>query len=81
MKPFMLGLNATKYCMYHRGIGHNTKDYWALNDKIEELIQDRYLAQFVKRSDNHQARTRPEGHQEEQHRNHEVDKTSKRAED
>ena len=54
---------------HHRGISHNTKDCWALMDKIEELIQAWYLAQFVKRLDNHQAEARPRGHQQEQHRN------------
>ena len=53
-KPPKLGLDATKYYRYHHGIGHNTEDYWALKDKIEELIQARYLAQFFKRPDNHQ---------------------------
>ena len=28
------GLGATKYCRYHRSIGHNTEDCWALKDKI-----------------------------------------------
>ncbi|KAH1225785.1 hypothetical protein GmHk_11G032611 [Glycine max] len=39
-----LGLDTTKYCRYHRSIGHNTEYYWALNDKIKELIQAGYLA-------------------------------------
>ena len=47
----------------------NTEDYRALKDRIEELIQAGYLAQFDKRPDNHQAGPRPGGHQEEQHRN------------
>ena len=34
-------------------------------DKIEELMQAGYLAQFVRRPDNHQARARPGGHQKE----------------
>ncbi|KAH1188315.1 hypothetical protein GmHk_U059732 [Glycine max] len=46
--------DTTKYCRYHCGIGHNIKDYRALKDKIEELIQASYVAQFVKRPDNHQ---------------------------
>ncbi|KAG4935918.1 hypothetical protein JHK85_050837 [Glycine max] len=41
-KPPMSGLDATKYCRYHRGIGHNTEYYWALKDKIEELLQAGY---------------------------------------
>ena len=79
MKPPRLGSDATKYCRYHRGIGHNTEDCWALKDKLEELIQAGYLAQFVKRSDNHQAGPRPGGHLEEQHKNQEADR--RRAED
>ncbi|KAG5026784.1 hypothetical protein JHK86_022698 [Glycine max] len=31
-------LDATKYCMYHHGTGHNTKVCVTLKDKIEELI-------------------------------------------
>ena len=61
-KPPRPGSDTTKYYRYHRGIGHNTKDCWALKDKIEKLIQVGYLAQFVKRPDNHQARARPRGH-------------------
>ena len=37
----------------------------ALKDKIEEFIQVRYLAQFVKRPDNHPEGARPGGHQDE----------------
>ena len=74
MKSPKEGLDVTKYCRYHRGIGHNTKDCWALKDKIEELIQARYLAKLVKRPGNHQVGARPRGHQEEQHRNQDVDK-------
>ncbi|KAH1188507.1 hypothetical protein GmHk_U059439 [Glycine max] len=44
MKPPKSGLDATKYCRYHHGIGHNTEDCWALKDKIKELIQAGYLA-------------------------------------
>ncbi|KAG4933594.1 hypothetical protein JHK87_047596 [Glycine soja] len=42
--PPRLGLDKTKHCKYHHNHGHNTKDYWALKDKIKELIQARYLA-------------------------------------
>ena len=34
-KPPRLGSDATKYCKYHLGIGHNTKKNWALKDNIE----------------------------------------------
>ena len=78
-KPPRPGLNTTKYYRYLRGIGHNTKDCWVLKDKIEELIQVGYLAQFVKRPNNHQVGARLEGHLEEQHRNQETD--WRRAED
>ncbi|KAL5142306.1 hypothetical protein HKD37_09G025514 [Glycine soja] len=61
-KPPRPRSDATKYCRYHCGIGHNTKDCWALKDKIEELIQAEYLAQFVKRPDSNQAGPRLEGH-------------------
>ena len=54
MKLPRLESNTTKYCMYHCDIGHNIEDCWALKDKIEELIQVGYLAQFVNRSNNHQ---------------------------
>ena len=81
MKPSRLGLDATKYYRYHRDIVHNTKDYWPLKDKIEELIQVGYLAQFVKRPDNHQVGARPGGQQEEQHRNQEADRRKDRVED
>lgn len=74
MKSLRPGSDATKYCKFHRSIEHNTKDCWALNGKIEELIQAGYLAQFVKRPDHYQEGARPKGHQEEQHKNQEVDK-------
>ncbi|KAG5035349.1 hypothetical protein JHK87_010259 [Glycine soja] len=61
--------------------GHNTEDCWALKNKIEELIQVGYLAQFIKRLDNHPTRARPGGHQEDQHRNHDVDGRRDKAED
>ena len=63
-KPPRLGLAKTKYFQYRHGIGHNIENYWTLKDKIEELIQAGYLAQFVKRLNSHQAEARPEGQQE-----------------
>ena len=59
---------------YHHSYDHNTKEYWALKDKIEEFIQVAYLAQFVKRPDSHVAGARLGGHQKDQHRNHEAEK-------
>lgn len=47
--PSKFRLNRTKHYRYHCSYGQNTEDCWALKDKIEELIQARYLAQFVKR--------------------------------
>jgi len=47
------GLDRTKYYRYHQSYGHNTEDYWALKDKIEELTEAGYLAKFVMRPDNH----------------------------
>jgi len=63
LRPPKLGLDTTKYHRYHRGISHNIEDCWALKDKIEELIQAGYLAQFVHRPNNHQAGARLGGHQ------------------
>ena len=34
MKPPRSRSDATKYCRYHHGIGHNTEDCWVLKDKI-----------------------------------------------
>ncbi|KAG5085806.1 hypothetical protein JHK82_053203 [Glycine max] len=39
--PPSSGLDMTKYYRYHHSYGHNAEDYWALKDKIEELIQAR----------------------------------------
>jgi len=71
----------TKHCKYHRSYGHNTKDCWVLKDKIEELIQAGCLAQFVKRPDNNLAGARHEGHQYDQHINHDADRRRDKAED
>ena len=71
----------TKYYRYNRSYDHNTEDCWALKDKIEELIQVGYLAQFVKRSNSHAMEARPGGHQEEHHRHHDVDKKRDKVED
>ena len=35
----------------HTKLTQNIKDYWALKDKIEELIQAKNLAQFMKKPD------------------------------
>jgi len=57
--PPRLGLDRTKHCRYHRSYGHNVKDSWDLKDKIKELMQAEYLAQFMKRPDNHLAGVKP----------------------
>ena len=44
MKPPRTRLDATKYYKYHHSISHNIEDCWVLKNKIEELIQARYLA-------------------------------------
>ena len=71
----------TKYYRYHHNIDHNIEDCYAQKDKIEELIQAGYLAQFVKRPNIHQAGVRPEGHQEDQHRNQDTDRRRDEVED
>ena len=75
------GLDMTKYYRYHHNIDHNIEDCYAQKDKIEELIQAGYLAQFVKRPNIHQAGVRPEGHQEDQHRNQDTDRRRDEVED
>ena len=72
MKPPRLGSDTIKYCRYERGIGHNIEDCQTQKDKIEELIQAGYIAQFVKRTKNHQVGPRPRGHQEDQCGNQEA---------
>jgi len=39
----------SRKCWYHRNSGHTTKECQALKDKIEELIQDGHLCQYVER--------------------------------
>ncbi|KAG5001625.1 hypothetical protein JHK87_022697 [Glycine soja] len=72
LKPDHNQLEAHVRCPQH---------YWALKDKIEELIEARYLVQFVKRPDNHVAGARLGGHQEDWHRNHDADKRRDKAKD
>ena len=47
----------TKYCRYHRNHGHTTKDYKALQDKIEELVRAGHFRRFIRRDD-HPSRAR-----------------------
>ncbi|KAH1249416.1 hypothetical protein GmHk_05G012764 [Glycine max] len=44
-------LDRTKHYRYYHNHDHNIEDCWALRDKIKELIQAKYLAQFVKKLD------------------------------
>jgi len=37
-----------KQCRYHQNSGHSTKEYQALTDKIEELIQVGHLCRFIR---------------------------------
>ena len=37
-------LDKTKYCRYDCSYDHNTKDCWALKDKIKELMWAGYIA-------------------------------------
>src|SRR3954462_9067371 len=31
-------LDDPRYCLYHRGLGHPTKNYWSLKDKLQALV-------------------------------------------
>lgn len=42
----------SKYCRYHGDHGRNTNDCFDFKDKIESLIQRRYLKDFVKKKKN-----------------------------
>ncbi|KAG4962653.1 hypothetical protein JHK82_039339 [Glycine max] len=43
-----LGVDKSKYCRYHRVIGHKIKDCTTLKDKMEKLIQKGHLKKFIK---------------------------------
>jgi len=47
----------TKYCRYHRNHDHTTKDYKALQYKIEELVRAGHFHRFIRRDD-HSSRSR-----------------------
>lgn len=40
--------DTSKCCQYHRNYGHTTEECQALEDKVEERIQDGHLCQFIK---------------------------------
>ncbi|GMH18431.1 hypothetical protein Nepgr_020272 [Nepenthes gracilis] len=44
------GNDQTKYCQYHRCLGHSTENCWTLQQEIEDLIRWGHLKQFVKSS-------------------------------
>ncbi|GFZ16042.1 hypothetical protein Acr_25g0004510 [Actinidia rufa] len=39
--------NRNKYCEFHRDHGHNTEDYFQLNEQIADLIKRGYLRKYV----------------------------------
>jgi len=47
------GADKSKYCCYHRVVGHNIEKCTTLKDKIEEMIQNENLQIFVKDKDPH----------------------------
>lgn len=75
------GSDKAKHYRCHPSYGHNTKDCWALKDKIEELIQTGYLAQFVKRPNHNPVGARPRGHQDDHHRSQDEDQRKNRVEE
>ncbi|XP_027101032.1 uncharacterized protein [Coffea arabica] len=40
--------NQDRYCAFHRDVGHDTERCWALQKKIEDLIQQGVLGRFVR---------------------------------
>ncbi|GMH27987.1 hypothetical protein Nepgr_029830 [Nepenthes gracilis] len=42
------GNDQTKYCQYHRCLGHSTENYRTLQQEIEDLIRREHLKRFVK---------------------------------
>ncbi|XP_020203837.1 uncharacterized protein LOC109789330 [Cajanus cajan] len=48
--------NTSKSCRYHRNRGHSTEECAALRDRIEDLIKQGQLHNFVDRPDSHQLR-------------------------
>ncbi|XP_014500381.1 uncharacterized protein LOC106761348 [Vigna radiata var. radiata] len=47
--PTPLGVYESKYCRYHQNRGHTTEDCMTLKDKLESLVQEGHLRQFVRR--------------------------------
>lgn len=48
--------DASKYCQFHREIGHDTSRCYALKNEIEDLIRKGYLKNFVKDTRGYQKR-------------------------
>ena len=49
--------NSSKYCRFHRDIGHTTDECRQLKDKIEGLISRGYFKQYVRNQNPNQAST------------------------
>ncbi|XP_014521982.1 uncharacterized protein LOC106778524 [Vigna radiata var. radiata] len=47
--PTPSGADESKYCCYHHNRGHTTEDCTTLKDKLESLVQQGHLRQFVQR--------------------------------
>ena len=39
--------NMTKYCKFHKDWGHDTAECFQLRDRIEALIQEGYLQEYI----------------------------------
>lgn len=57
----------TKNCRYHRNFGHTTEDYWALKDKIEELVQVDHHRRFVQSTQEDRRPRADEGRTQDHH--------------
>ena len=67
-------MNKTKHCKYHHNHGYNTKDYWALKDKIKKLIQAGYLSQFTKKLDDNRIGGKFRGHHDDHRKMRDADR-------
>lgn len=47
--PTPKGADERKHCQYHQNLGHTTEDCITLRDKLESLVQEGHLRQFVQR--------------------------------